>query len=598
MTGTDSMIYPEDPHSFARPNEVVIKHLDLDINVDFDKKILSGIAKYNIENKTNSDLIYFDTRGLKIDKVYDENGKELNFKLEEEKPYLGSALAINITPETKSVTIKYSTNPDAPALQWLEPQQTAGGKHPFLFTQSQAILARTWIPIQDGPAIRFTYNAKVKVPKELMAVMSAENPQKKTTDGIYTFTMDKPIPSYLMALAVGDIVFEPIDDRTGIYAEPETIDKAVHEFEEMVEMVTAAEKLYGPYRWGRYDLLVLPPSFPFGGMENPELTFATPTILAGDRSLTSLVAHELAHSWSGNLVTNSTWNDFWLNEGFTVYFERRIMESLYGESYADMLSVLGYQDLVKEVEELGSESEATRLKLDLKGKDPDDGMNDVAYEKGYFLLLLLEKETGRQNFDNFLKKYFSIHAFKSMTTEQFIEYLDKELLQGKPQLMATVIDWIYKPGIPANIPKIRSERFENVDKALTDWEKGNSPSLLNTNDWSSHEWLHFIRHLPATISIQKMEELDAAFNFTNSGNSEILAAWLEHVIENKYTKGYDSLRRFLTSVGRRKFLLPLYKKLVKTGEGKQLAMDIYKSARPNYHSVSVNTIDDIVGWKN
>jgi leukotriene-A4 hydrolase len=333
-------------------------------------------------------------------------------------------------------------------------------------------------------------------------------------------------------------------------------------------------------------------------MENPELTFATPTILAGDRSLTSLVAHELAHSWSGNLVTNSTWNDFWLNEGFTVYFERRIMESLYGESYADMLSVLGYQDLMEEIKDLGAESNATKLKLDLKGKDPDDGMNDVAYEKGYFLLLLLEKETGRQIFDNFLEKYFSNFAFKSMTTEQFLEYLDKELLQGKPHLMATVKEWIYKPGIPANIPKVRSERFENVDKALDAWNNGESPSKLNTIDWSSHEWLHFIRHLPANISLNKMEELDAAFSFTNSGNSEILAAWLEHVITNKYTKGYDSLRRFLSSVGRRKFLLPLYKNLVKTQDGKQHAMDIYKSARPNYHSVSVNTIDEIVGWKN
>ncbi|MFD2515608.1 M1 family metallopeptidase, partial [Pontibacter locisalis] len=561
-----------DVHSYAQPAEAVAKHLDLDIDVNFDQKVLSGTASYNIENLTGTDRIIFDTRNLQIEKVYlGEEMEETTFELGEEKEFLGQPLVVQIKPDTKKVTIKYKTSPDAAALQWLNPQQTAGKKNPFLFTQSQAILARTWIPIQDSPGIRITYNAKVKVPKELLAVMSAENPIQKNDTGVYTFQMKQPIPSYLMALSVGDLTFRKIGPQTGIYAEPPTIEAAAYEFAEMDKMLVAAEKLYGKYRWDRYDLLVLPPSFPFGGMENPRLTFVTPTVLAKDRSLTSLIAHELAHSWSGNLVTNGTWDDFWLNEGFTVYFERRIMEELYGKEYADMLQVLGYQDLTNTINDLGADSEDTRLKLDLEGRDPDEGLTDIAYEKGNFFLANIERAVGREKFDAFLNKYFSTFAFESTNTDKFLNFLRQELIKGDEELAEkiNIEGWVFSPGLPEDFVKPTSTRFAKVEEAFNAWKGGKPAAQLSTKDWSSHEWLHFIRMLPENMNQEQMAELDKAFSFTKSGNSEVLAAWLLHAIRNNYTTADQALETFLTNVGRRKFLVPIYKALIATPEGKK-----------------------------
>lgn len=589
----------EDVHTFSKPTEAVVKHLLLDINVDFEQKKISGSASYDIEVKADSKQIIFDTKGLIIEKVtnHDES-KELTFSLGKEEKYLGKPLLVNLDEEKKSIKIYYHTSTDAEALQWLSPQQTADKKYPFLFTQSQAILARTWIPCQDGPGIRFTYEARVKVPKELMAVMSATNPVSKNDSGIYHFKQKKPIPSYLMALSVGDIEFKSLGSKTGVYAEHSMIEKCAYEFADMQKMLEAAEKLYGPYQWGRYDVIVLPPSFPFGGMENPELTFATPTIIAGDRSLVSLVAHELAHSWSGNLVTNANWDDFWLNEGFTVYFERRIMEAINGKSYADMLQVLGYQDLKETVAELGKKNPDTRLKLNLKDRNPDDGVSDIAYEKGCCLLKLMEQTVGRERFDAFLKTYFTANAFKTMTTESFIDYYEKELIKGDKDLAnkIKIENWIYKPGIPANCPTFTSERFEKVNTTYNDWNRGVAPQDLSTKSWSTHEWLHFIRQLPSTMSIVQMKELDNVFHFTNSGNSEILEAWLYHAIVHQYMDAYGSLEKFLIQVGRRKFLTPLYKEMIKTPAGKEMAINIYKKARPNYHFVTTQTIDELLGW--
>jgi leukotriene A-4 hydrolase/aminopeptidase len=583
-----------DIHSFARPEEAVIKHLFLDLAVNFEAKTLSGKAVLDIENKSQADTLYLDTDKLTIEKVtLDNDQTPVQYSLGKEVEHLGQPLAIPLTPQAKQVTVHYTTSTEAGALQWLSPEQTAGKKHPFLFTQSQAILARSWAPVQDSPGIRFTYDARIKVPAALLAVMSADNPTAKNAEGVYTFKMDKPIPAYLLALSVGDLAFEKVGPHTGIYAEPVTLPKAVYEFADLEKMLQAAEKIYGQYAWGRYDLLVLPPSFPFGGMENPKLTFATPTILAGDRSLTSLVAHELAHSWSGNLVTNQTWNDFWLNEGFTVYFERRIMEELYGKPYAEMLASLGYHDLVQTVEEFGKTSKDTQLKLDLAGRSPDDGVSDIAYEKGFSFLRLLENTVGREKWDAFVKNYFQTYAFQSMNTEDFLVYLQKELFAGNPEQFKklNIQEWVYSPGLPANIPKVQSGRFEAVEEVAKSWQQGTPASQLNTKEWSSHEWLHFIRQLPASLSIPQMTELDKAFGFTQSGNSEILAAWLLRAVQANYSPAYPALEKFLVNVGRRKFLTPLYGALIKTPEGKQRAKAIYAKARPNYHFVATNTLD-------
>jgi leukotriene-A4 hydrolase len=583
-----------DIHSFSRPEEAVVRHLELDLSVDFGSQRLAGSATLHIDTADGARELVLDTNGLTIDRVTLEDGSETTFALGDAKPHLGRALTIALRPDTKRLKIDYASAPDAAAVQWLAPSQTAGGVHPFLFTQSQAILARTWVPCQDSPGVRMTYDATIRVPKELMAVMSAENSTERSADGVYRFRMPQPIPSYLLALAVGDLEFRPLGSNSGVWAEKPMIDASHHELFDTPKMIEAAEKIYGPYRWGQYDVLVLPPSFPFGGMENPRITFATPTILAGDRSLVNLVAHELAHSWSGNLVTNATWNDFWLNEGFTVYFERRIMEAVSGREYSEMLALLGYQDLEATVAELPARD--THLFLDLTDRDPDEAATKLAYEKGYFLLRLIEETVGRDAWDAFLRQYFDEHAFHSMTTSAFLIELREKLLSKHPgsEDRIGVEQWVNTPGIPANCPQVQSDAFRKVEEQAKAWANGTPAAELATARWSTHEWIHFLRHLPAGVTKEKLADLDTAFRFTESGNSEILHEWLMNAIAHDYEPAYPALERFLLRQGRRKFLKPLYQKLAETPQGLERARSIYAKARPMYHSVSYRTIDQIL----
>lgn len=591
--------FPIDYHSYSNVYDVYTSHLHLDIDVDFDNKVISGSAVHDIKNTGGVKEMIFDINKLEVEKVLLNETEQTNFKIGEHDDLLGAPLTVDIEEETEKVTIYFKTSPEANALQWLNSQQTAGKNHPYLFTQGQAILTRTWIPCQDTPGNRITYSADVTVPEDLMAVMSADNPTEKSEDGSYHFEMLNPIPSYLIALAVGDLEFASLGERTGVYAEPSMIDKCVYEFVDVEKMVIAAEELYGEYKWGRYDLIVLPPSFPFGGMENPKLTFATPTILAGDRSLVSLVAHELAHSWSGNLVTNATWDDFWLNEGFTVYFENRIMEQVYGKEYADMLMQIEYQGLEYESEDIsaGEFPEDTHLKLDLEGRDPDEGMTAIAYVKGAFFLKTLEEEVGRETFDEFLNKYFKDHEFQTVTTEDFVAYLNDNLLTPN-KVDFNVDDWVYGKGIPDNCVKIESDKFAIVDqKCDMITSVANAKELEIAEDWSTHEWLHFIRHIPGDATSDNLAMLDSEFGFSDCGNSEIMAEWYVLSIKMGYSKINAPMRDFLVNVGRRKFLQPIYTELAKSDEGLTLAKDIYKEARPNYHSISYLTIDEILGWE-
>lgn len=588
-----------DQHSYAKPAESVVTHLKWDAVVDFENKKIDGVATLHLKNSDDAKEVILDTKALNIEKVV-VGKKEVKFTLGEADKNLGSALTIPIKSSTDSVTIYYSTSEGAEALQWLTAMQTAGKKHPFLFTQSQAILARSWVPIQDSPGIRFTYEADVKVPSELLALMSAENPQEKNDKGEYHFVMDRPIPAYLLALSVGDLEFEPIGDRSGVYAEPSVIDAAAYEFEDLEEMISAAESLYGPYQWGRYDLLVLPPSFPFGGMENPKLTFATPTILAGDKSLTSLVAHELAHSWSGNLVTNATWNDFWLNEGFTVYFENRIMEKMYGRDFSEMEASLAYQGLIAEIDDMknNGSGDDTKLKLDLSNRNPDDGVTSIAYDKGYLFLRSQEEKVGREKFDAFVKDYFTSNAFSVMTTEEFIDLLDKNLYQKNGLTMDTakINEWIYNPGLPADAPKPTSDKFAKVDEQMSRFLSETEASDLDVEGWSSQEWLHFVRSIPANLTKDQMKALDDAFEFTKSGNSEVLTEWLVQSIRHNYEASFDELIHFLVNTGRRKFLMPLYQEMVNSECCASMATSIYATARPNYHFVSTNSLDELLNY--
>ncbi len=542
--------------------------------------------------------VHAGTRNLNVHKVETSSRsavyKQTRYELGQADAILGTPLTIELPADASVVRITYSTNRDATALQWLDPVQTKGKRFPFLFTQSQAIHARSWIPLQDTPAVRVTYSADVQVPDGLLAVMSGENDPAAARDGRYGFHMKQPIPSYLIALAVGDLSFAATSNRTGVYAERPIIERARNEFQEAEKMLEAAEQLYGPYQWGRFDTLVLPPSFPYGGMENPGVIFVTPTLVVGDRSAVSVIAHELAHAWSGNLVTNATWSDFWLNEGFTTYIEYRIQERLYGKSRAEMEQVLAQQRLAEEMAKLEPRDQV--LHIDLEGRDPDCGTTLVPYVKGALFLKSLERTFERDRFDNFLKSYFDHFKFQSITTEQAIDYLKHNLFDKYPEITfhESVAEWLDEPGLPPSAPKASSELLEKIGELAKEWQNHNL-NHLRTQKWSAREWLYFLRLLPADLGAERMKELDEFFNITQSNNAEILHQWLLMAIRNRYEPACAKLEEFLAAVGRRIFIKPLYEELVKTPAGRQFAQKIYSQVRSSYHPISQATIDKIVG---
>jgi aminopeptidase N len=593
----------KDVHSFGNPEEIRVRHIDLDLEVRFDRKVLKGAALLSLDRIRPADALQLDTRDLKITMAESsEDGKKFTpamFELGPGDKILGAALIVRLPAQARKLRIEYETSPSASGVQWLEPMQTAGRKHPYVFTQSQAIHARSWIPLQDSPAVRVTYSARIHTPEALHAVMSAEalpagtptNPGQRVS----VFEMKQAIPPYLIALAAGDIAFRPLGARTGVYTEPAMLERAAKELEDTEKMVAATEKLYGAYRWGRYDILVLPPSFPIGGMENPRLTFATPTILAGDKSLVSLIAHELAHSWSGNLVTNATWRDFWLNEGFTTYLERRIIEELYGRPREEMEAALAVQSLKEELDALPDADEI--LHVNLAGRDPDEGFTLVPYEKGALFLRHLEESFGRPCFDAFLKGYFDHFAFQSITTADFRAYLEKNLLatDAKAAAMVPVNDWITKPGLIGDAPRPASDAFAKIEAQARQWFDGKSPAAkLDTQAWATQEWLHFLKFLPQPLNEKQIQELDQAFKLTRIGNAEIAHEWLLLSIRNKYTAAYPRLEEYLIGIGRQKLIKPLYEELMKTPGGRGRAAAIYRKARPGYHPIAAAAIDKIV----
>ena len=595
-----------DSHSYARPQEARVSHVDLDLTADFQAKILKGMATLTLITEANAKQVILDTRALDIESVTDAAGTPLKFTLGKGTEMMGKPLTIELPQGAQKIVVHYQTTKDGTALQWLSPEQTAGKKQPFLFSQGEEIHTRTWIPTQDSPAIRQTYTARIVVPKDLMAVMSADRltPEGEKVAGhanqrAYRFDMKEPIAPYLIAIAIGDLGFKSEGSRTGVYAEKATLAAAAAEFTDMQAMLEAAEKLYGPYKWGRYDVLVLPPSFPFGGMENPTLTFATPTILAGDKSLVSLIAHELAHSWSGNLVTNATWEDFWLNEGFTVYFEGRIMEEVYGKDRADMLRVLGWQDLqgtMKDLTENGN-PDFTRLHPDLRGINPDDYFSDVPYEKGAAFLRMLEAHFGRKKLDAYLKGYFQRFAFKSMTTEAFLVDLRTHLLKNDDDLEKSlkINAWLYDKGMPDNVVVPTSAALNEVSAQVLAFIEGASAKDLKVDNYSSPQWQYLLTHMPDTLTDAQLADLDATFKFSQTHNSEILFAWLQLAIKHHYQPAMAPLHDFLTEQGRRKYVLPLYKRLMaQPGWGVEMAKKIYAEARPGYHDVTRGSVDDIV----
>lgn len=589
--------YSFDPHSFSRPNDAVVEHLEWHARIDFDTRLIHATATWHIKKQEGMREIIFDTDDLDITKVWLDNNDAPIWRKADAKKYLGSALVVNINAETQKVYIIYSSSKEAKALQWLAKDQTQAGRAPFLFTQGQAILTRSWLPCQDSPGIRFSFDAQVQVPKGMMALMSACNPHEVEDNGLYRFSNDKPIPAYLFALAVGEISFKPLNDRSGVYAEPEMIEKAWWEFAELPGMLNAAEDLFGPYLWDRYDVLVLPPVFPFGGMENPMLMFATPTIITGDRSLTNLVAHELSHSWSGNLVTNASWNDFWVNEGLTTFIERRIIERIKGSDYVEMVTALGNQELINTMDLLEDEKELTKLKLSLDDRNPDLALNSIPYQKGFALLQHIEQEVGKARMGEFVQQNFQAHAFSCMTTEDFVTYLRENLLNEEQMERLNIMEWIYEPGMPEGFVPQSSRKFDLVDAEIASFEKGAHPLSLASAGWSTFEWIYFFRSIASFATKGQLSALDEAFHFTQSGNAELLTAWFQLGIMKNHTAVYPAVEVFVRYVGRRKLLLPIYRSLLSNTHSEAMGRAWYEENRLYYHPVSRNTLDELVSIK-
>jgi len=609
VQGAEAIRPGVDYHSFANVSEFRVRHVDLDLVVDFKARRLIGYTDLTISRLAPAArTLVLDTRDLDIRSVSlmrkAGTPASLAFKFGEPREFLGRPLSIEMPAALGAgdfmLRIAYQTQPQASGLQWLAPPQTAGKKHPYLFSQSESAHSRSWIPLQDSPQVRVTYRATIRTPDGLRAVMSAAHgavDTKPDANGLtaYRFEMREAIPSYLIAIAVGDIQFRAISDRTGVYTEPAVLDAAANEFTDLERMVATCEKLFGPYRWGRYDLLILPPSAPFGGMENPRLSFITPTVIAGDRSLVSLIAHELAHSWSGNLVTNATWRDFWLNEGFSVYLERRILESIYGLRREQMEDALGLQSLRRDLADLAPNDQ--HLALDLRSWDPDDGATDVAYEKGKLFLQFLESRFGRDALDTFLRGYFDRFAFQSIDTEQFLDDLRGNLVAKKPGAVTEqqIQEWVYGPGIPAYAVLPSEEVFAPIDTAQTERLAGRLATVqLPVREWSTQEWLHFLDNIQQPLSAARLDELDRTFSLSNARNSEIALSWFKIAVRNDYRPAFPALERFLTSIGRRKLVRPLYEALMKTPQGVTFARAVYAQARSGYHPITVMAIDAIV----
>lgn len=589
--------FTADQFTYANYQEVVVKHAALELDVNFDRKVLDGAVTLRFERIVDrAHLLTLDTKDLLIKAVSIETRDgwvPANYTLADADPVLGSSLSIDIGNYAEHVRIIYETSPTAEGLQWLTPAQTAGKKKPYLFSQAQAINARTMLPVQDTPAVRMTYEASLRVPDGLLPLMSASQ-DGQDKDGNWTFSMPQPIPSYLIAIAVGDIKFKAINDTIGVYAEQYILDASAEEFAETPLMEVANTELYGPYRWGRYDLIVLPPSFPFGGMENPRLSFMTPTLIAGDKSLTNVVAHELAHSWSGNLVTNSNWRDAWLNEGFTSYVENRVMGELYGEGRAVMEQALDMEGLKRAISE-AKRPELTHLKLPDDMAHPDDAFTLVAYIKGANFLFFLEDRFGRDAFDPFLKSYFNAYAFDSITTEDFLGFMDVNLRNKYPDAVtdAEIQEWVYGPGLPGTARKPESDAFDTVAAASARWASGEiSAADLPTAKWSTHEWLHFLNGLPELTQAQ-YKVLDNAFNLTGTQNAETAFAWYMQAIKGGYEPAMPALEEFLMSVGRGKFIYRLYGALKDNGQA-EMANRVFAKAKAGYHPIAQRRISDIL----
>ncbi|WP_224366199.1 M1 family metallopeptidase [Hyalangium versicolor] len=577
-----------DPHSYNDSTQPETESLDWRARVDFRTRRLHAEVTLTLKEASAGPLD-LDTRELDIRAVVDAQGKPLPFNLAPPEPILGSRLRIELPAGLRQLTVRYRTSPQASALQWLTPSQTAGGQHPFLFSQCQAIHARSVIPLQDTPRIRIRYTAALTIPKALKAVMAAGFVKREEpgVEAVEHYEMPQPIPPYLLAFAVGSLAPKELGPRSRVWAEPELLEDAASEFEDVDAMLRVAESLFGKYDWERFDLLTMPPSFPYGGMENPRLTFLTPTLLAGDKSLVNVVAHELAHSWTGNLVTNASAEHFWLNEGFTVFAERRILEALEGPELAALHAALGRRSLETAIEHFRAHPQLTALRTHLTGIDPDDVFSQIPYEKGYLMLCAMEAAAGRPAFDAYLRKYIDTFRFQALTTEDWVAFTERELpgVLGKVNAEA----YLNQPGIPSGAPSPRSSRLEELQRL-----KGTVPSREEVKEWTPAEWQLFLEWLPTSTPRDTLRALDERFQFTKSRNSEVLLSWLLAALRVHYAPALERTEQFLGEVGRMKYLKPLYSLLHASKEYRPKARELFQKYGERYHPIARQGIEGIL----
>ncbi|GFZ98591.1 aminopeptidase [Blastomonas marina] len=583
-----------DDQTFAQPQVARVTHVSLDLELDFDDKSVAGEAVLDIQAQDGADEIVLDNDGYRVASITDGEGKRLRYELGAEEEGKGRPLTVQIG-DARQIKVTYSAT-DADALQWLSPEQTAGGEYPYLFSQGQATLNRTWIPTQDSPGIRQTWDARIVAPAPLDVVMSGlrkgEAEELDNGKRAFEFEMDKPVAPYLIAIAAGDIDFRSLGPRTGVWAEPAVLDRAAEELSDTEALVDAAEELYGPYRWGRYDMIVLPPAFPYGGMENPVMTFLTPTFIAGDKSNNGLIAHELAHSWSGNLVTNAVWGDGWLNEGVTSYFENRIVEAVYGKKRAEQEAALAYANIEETLAEVGEDAPGTALHTDGKGELIGSA---IAYDKGAYFLRTVEKIVGRDRFDAWLRQWFDNHAFQPATSAMLLADMEENLVRDEQEAEALMLrEWIYEPGLPANVAKPDPKAFAEVDNAVNAYARND---ILPTNweGWTSAERQRFLDNIPKERSDEQLATLNRELGLSETGNNEELFLWLELALANRYEPAVAQAEEFLARIGRAKFVRPLFQVLWDQGEwGRSIARDVYEETRAGYHAVTRGGVDRIV----
>ncbi|PRB43062.1 hydrolase/aminopeptidase [Arthrobacter sp. MYb23] len=576
-TAIDTSLTP-DPHSRLQTGKPRTVHFDWQAAVDFDSSTLRCSIRLRFD-RPGPDSVDLDIRHLDIQAVRTIEGAPLPFTVGADDPILGEGLSFELPADLDTVIVDYQTTRDSTALQWAPPEQTSSGTGHFLYSQCQTIHARSMIPLHDSMSAKSTYTAKITVPAGYTALMPAEMLAQEARDHatVFSFQATTPRAPYLMALAVGHLASREISPRSRIWAEPSQIDAAAWEFAEVETMLTAAEEFFGPYQWGRLDLLIMPQSYPYGGLENPGLVFLTPTLIAGDRSLTDVLIHEIAHHWSGNLVTGASMDHFWINEGFTTYGERRISETLYGRELAELRAAMGLLYLKEDFEFLQDRMELSRLRMNLRGLDPDATSTWVAHEKGSIFIRALEESVGRERFDPFFKGFFRDFAFGSLTTEDFIAYATDHLNSS-----IDYEEWLYGNGLPASVPPIESTALTRVR------EVGQSPVQKDdASTWDASMWTVYLGQLePDNKTDVFFQTMDSTFDLLDHQNPEIRRLWLLLGVRAGYAPAVEASMRFLSSTGRMKYLKPLYDALVANVETQSLAVECYRRNREGYHPIA------------